>query len=158
MLAVALLVVAIASLLWAMLGQVTMNEFSRTHAWATNDASRVMEQLRRQHSGGSCVSPSIAPPLGFVTWDAWLADTGAGGGGGKSVQPDPAANELVVVSSTGSDPLTVAVAVCWRHRARVIGECTWNGAVLDDNPAAGGDPVLTESPAMLLTLLTCRQG
>lgn len=150
-----LLALGIASLLWALLSQVTANEFSRMRAWATNDASRVMEQLRQQNSGG-CSSPSVTPPAGFGNWDAWLADTGATGGGGKSVQPNPGVNELVVVSATGVDPLTVSAAVCWRHRDRVIGECTWNGAALAENPGVGGNPLLTESPAMLSTLMTCR--
>ena len=151
----ALLAIGIVALLWALLGQVTANEFSRMRAWATNDASRVMEQLRRQNTGG-CSAPTIVPPAGFGSWDAWLANTGAAGGGGKSVQPNPGTNELVVVSATGANPLTVAVAVCWRHRGRVLGECTWDGATLATNPAAGGNPLLTESPAMLSTLMTCR--
>jgi hypothetical protein len=92
----------------------------------------------------------VTPPAGFAGWDAWLADPSAAGGGGKSIQPNPAANELVVVSTQGVVPLTVVVAVCWRHRERVIGECTWNGAALAANPG------VTESPAMLSTVMMCR--
>ena len=150
MVAAVLLVVAITTLLGALMGQISGNEFSRGLAWATNDASRVLEQIRRQNTGGTCTTPDVTPPAGFATWDAWLADPGAAGGGGKSVQPDPAANELVVVSTQGAVPLTVVVAVCWRHRGRVIGDCTWNGAALAANPG------VTESPAMLSTVMMCR--
>ena len=150
-----LLAIGIVALLWALLGQVTANEFSRSRAWATNDASRVMEQLRRRNTGG-CSTPSTDPPAGFASWDAWLADTGVTGGGGKSVLPAPTTNELVVVSPQGSNPLTITVAVCWRHRSRVVGECRWNGSTLVPDPAAGGNPLVTESPAMLATVMTCR--
>lgn len=151
------LAVAIVTLLGAFLGQLTMNEHARHLAWAANDASRVMEQLRRQNSGGACTVPSANPPGGFASWDAWLSDTTASGGGGKSIQPTPATNELVVVTPSGTDPLTVTVAVCWRHRTRTLGECTWNGAALAANPGAGGNLLVTESPAMLSTFMTCRR-
>lgn len=147
------LAVAIVALLGAFLGQLTMNEHARRLAWAGNDASRVLEQLRRQNSGGACSTPSANPPAGFGSWDAWLADATATGGGGKSIQP--VADELVVVTPSGSNPLTVTVAVCWRHRSRILGECTDTGA-LAPNPGAGGNPLVTESPAMLSTLITCR--
>lgn len=153
----AMLAMAIVTLLGTFLGQLTLNEHARHLAWATNDASRVMEQLRRQNSGASCAAPSATPPAGFASWDAWLADTTANGGSGKSLQPNPAVNELVVVTSSGTDPLTVTVAVCWRHRNRTLGECTWNGAALAANPGAGGNPQVTESPAMLMTFMTCRR-
>ena len=147
------LAVAIVALLGAFLGQMTLNEHARRLAWAGNDASRVLEQVRRQNSGGACTTPSATPPAGFGSWDAWLADATAAGGGGKSIQP--AADELVVVTPVGANPLTVTVAVCWRHRNRILGECTGAGA-LAQNPGAGGDPLVTESPAMLSTLITCR--
>jgi hypothetical protein len=55
---------------------------------------------------------------------------------------------------TDHEPLQVTVAVCWRHRNRVIGECAWDGVALSANDA-DGDGVI-ESPAMLTTLVTCR--
>ena len=70
---------------------------------------------------------------------------------------DPAVNELVVVKPSGTNPLTITVAVCWRHRNRIVGECTWNGAALDAIPGAGGNLQVTESPAMLTTFMTCRR-
>lgn len=150
------LAVALASLLEAFLGQMVLNQHARNIMWATNDANRVLEQLRRQNSGGSCVAPSVNPPTGFVNWDAWLRDITVNGGGGKSLQPNPGAESLMVVTSSGADPLQVTVSVCWRHRNRVIGECTWNGTTLSGNPGAGGNPTVMESPALLTTFLTCR--
>ena len=159
----AMLAVAIATLLGTFLGQLTLNEHARHLAWATNDASRVMEQLRLRNTN-PCVAdpnPSAAVPAAtgvgtctapIVSWDDWLQRCGEG----KSIQPNPAVNELVVVTSSGADPLTVTVAVCWRHRGRTLGECTWNGA-LAANPGAGGDVQVTESPAMLTTFMTCRR-
>ena len=152
-----LLTIAIVALLRAFLGQLAVNEHARNRAWTTNDASRVLEQLRRENSGGTCTAPSVSPPTGFASWDAWLADATANGGGGKSVQPNPSANELVVVTTSGTDPLQITVAICWRERNRTVGECTWNGAALSPNPGAGGNPALTESPAMLSTAMTCRR-
>ena len=150
-----LLAVALASLLGASLGQLTLNEHARNVMLATNDANRVFEQLRRQNSGGACATPSVTPVGGFASWDAWLTDTTVNGGGGKSLV-NPTANSLMVVASSGTDPLQVTVSVCWRHRNRTIGECAWNGTTLSANPGAGGDPTVTESPTLLTTLLTCR--
>ena len=55
--------------------------------------------------------------------------------------------------------LQVTVSVCWRHRNRTIGECTWNGTAL--LPSDGGNGPneyvgVIESPASLTTLVTCR--
>ena len=157
MVAVLLLGIAIATLLWSFFSQVVLNENARQLAWATNDASRIMEQLRRQNSGGTCTMPSVAPTGGFSSWDAWLSGARPGGGGGKSLLPNGQQNELVVISTTGTEPMEVTVAVCWRVRGRVIGECAWNGTALTPTPGVGGDPAITESPAMLATVLTCRR-
>ncbi|MBI2885278.1 MAG: prepilin-type N-terminal cleavage/methylation domain-containing protein [Candidatus Omnitrophica bacterium] len=163
----AILAIALSALLGSFVGQVTLNEHSRNLTWAANDATRVMEQLRVQNMnpcvGGSV--PSGNPPAGFGSWDAWLdAPTG---GGGKSIQPAPATQELIVVTCRNQadtaaciatdDPIRLTVAVCWRHRSRTIGECTWDGAALAANPGASGDANVTESPAMLSTIMTCRQ-
>jgi Tfp pilus assembly protein PilV len=156
MVGIGFLVVAIVSLLGAFVEHLAVNENARHRAWATNDASRVMERLRRENSGAGCAIPTANPPAGFASWNAWLGDASAAGGGGKSIQPNPATEERVVVTPSGTDPLTVTVAICWRHRQRTLGECTWDGAVLSANPGAGGDPNVTESPVMLSTLMTCR--
>ena len=152
-----MLVVAFTGLLQAWLSQLTLNEHSRDLSWAVNDADRVMERIRQQNASATCSVPTVTAPAGFASWDAWLADTTANGGGGKSIQPNPAVNELIVPSTSGADPIQVSVAVCWRNRGRTLGECAWNGAALSPNPGAGGDPAVTESPAMLSTLVSCRR-
>jgi hypothetical protein len=147
---------AIVAMLGVSVTHVTMNAYSRDLSLAADDATRVAEQLRRQNTGSGCMTPSVAVTGGFTSWDAWLADTGSTGGGGKSLQPNAAPQELVTVSTSGTNPLVVTVAVCWRQRDRVFGECTWNGTTLTANPGAGGDPAITESPAMVSTRLACR--
>ena len=153
----AILAIAVTAILGAYFTQMTLTEHTRNVAWGANDASRVMERLRRQNTGAACTVPSAAAPAGFGSWDAWLANTTANGGGGKSIQPNPAVNELVVVTPSGVDPMTITVAVCWRQRNQTWGECTWNGAALVPNPAAGGNPAVTESTTMLSTFMTCRR-
>ena len=178
MLAAVILAIALTALLEAFLGQIALNEQSRNLTWAMNDAARVMERLRQANSG--CAStPSAVSPVG-TSWNAWLIDAGATGGGGKSIQDDEQVfvtcrdldggalqadycsdNQTGAgewhdkpVADTSLDPINVSVAVCWRHRNRVVGECAWDGTALiaDD---ADGDGVI-ESPAMLSTLMTCR--
>jgi type II secretory pathway pseudopilin PulG len=129
--------------------------------------------------GDGVVCPEVVP-AGVTSWNAWMNAGGAGAP--KSLSPDPDINELIVVTcqshttpalpcgdadqvgvgewsvaagvDSNYDPLQVTVAVCWRHRNRVIGECAWDGAALSANDA-DGDGVI-ESPAMLTTLVTCR--
>ena len=65
-------------------------------------------------------------------------------------------------SQPSHDPLRVTVAVCWRHRERTVGECTWNAGASTLAPCAAGctpntNARVIESPAMLTTLITCRQ-
>ena len=149
-----ILMIGIVAMLSVLVSQSTLNEHARNVTWALNDANRVMERLRQQNSGSGCTTPSAAAPTGFASWDVWLADTTASGGGGKSVQPTPATNELVVLTSSGSDPLTLTVSVCWRHRNRTLGECSWTGTQLTPSDTNGNGVI--ESPAMLSTLMTCR--
>ena len=63
--------------------------------------------------------------------------------------------------ATSFDPIRITVAVCWRQRGRVIGECTWNGTTLttlDGSNGPNNQQGVIESPAMLTTLMTCRSG
>ena len=168
------LAVAIAAIIGAYVGQVALNEHARNLSFAIQDANRIIEQIRQVNSGAGCANPTIVPP-GAASWDAWLAGAG---GGGKSLLPDPANNERIAVTcqnSTGTqycpaaqmgtewhaagpvgviDPLRLTVAVCWRHRMRIIGECAWNGATLSANDA-NADGIIT-SPVVLTTVVTCR--
>jgi hypothetical protein len=153
--------VAIAAILGAYIGQLTLNEHARNLSLAIQDANRVIEQLRQQNSpcAVGTTAPSATAP-GGGSWDAWLQ----GAGGGKSIQPTPAVNELLILTCqnrdgtaacvAGDNPIRVTAAVCWRHRNRTLGECTWSGTALSasDTDADG----VIESPAMLTTLVTCR--
>jgi type II secretory pathway pseudopilin PulG len=145
----AILILAMWALFSAYTGQTVLNEHSRNRTWAAFDALRVMEEIQRQNAQGICATINVNPPAGF-TWDTWLQ----GPGGGKSIQPNPATEELIVFNPPqGIDPVQVNIAVCWRHRGRVIGDCAWNGAQL--LPDANGDGTTT-SPVTLTTLITCR--
>lgn len=150
----AILALAIVTLVDVFVRNLALTEHARNLAWAMNDATRVMERVRQQNSGAACTTPTLTPPTGFASWDAWLG--APAGGGGKSVQPNPATEELVVPPSTsGTDPIQVTVAVCWRHRGRTLGECQWVGGALTPSDA-DGNGIIT-SPATLSTLLTCRR-
>jgi prepilin-type N-terminal cleavage/methylation domain-containing protein len=152
-----ILVIGVVAMLGAVVSQVTLNEQARNLSWALNDANRVMERLRQQNTGSGCATPSAAAPTGFASWNVWLA--AANGGGGKSIQPDPATNELIVLTTSGTDPLTMTVAVCWRHRNRVLGECSWAAGVLTPNEGlvVANETIAIDSPAMLSTVMTCRK-
>ncbi|MBI4341103.1 MAG: hypothetical protein HY598_02335, partial [Candidatus Omnitrophica bacterium] len=65
------------------------------------------------------------------------------------------------------DPIRVTVAVCWRHRNRVVGECKWDAGTSswDATPSTwdlevaypGTDTAdVIESPAMVGTVVVCR--
>ena len=177
--------VAIAAILGAYIGQLTLNEHARNLSLAIQDANRVIEQLRQQNVTSLAVStcaqagvPTALPPAPYTLvteWDAWLDSTAGGGGRGKSIYPDPTPgvnepHELVTVTCqdrdgtitpcpAGANPIRITVAVCWRHRNRTIGECAWNGTSLsaDENvPMPSDDSNVIQSPAMLTTLVTCR--
>lgn len=181
LLAIVVLVVAISAILGAYVGQQTLNEHARNLTLATQDAERVIEQLRSNNA--QCNIPTAATAGG---WNAWLdAQVPA-----KSVpNPDANAGERIVVTcqdqdggvlstdycgrnaptpqvateewtfqaaSTAFNPVRVTVAVCWRHRGRTIGECAWDGASLTPSDSGTGVVGVIESPAMLTTLVTCR--
>ena len=181
------LAVALTTLLGSYFWQLMLGEHSRNLGLAVHDANRVVEQLRRQNVGGLGCPLSVIPVVG-TSWDAWLADTSANGGGGKSFPVNPAAEERIAVTcvrrdaptppvgadycgrvdqvgagewhaglntaDTNYDPLRVTVTVCWRHRGRAIGECTWNGTSLVANDANANGVI--ESPVMVTTLVTCK--
>jgi len=166
------LAVAAAAILGAYVGQVTLNEHARNLSLAIQDANRIIEQIRQQNAvcGGATPAPNAAAP-GGVSWDTWLQNAAPAGGGGKSIQPNPALTEhvavmcqasgggAVVAACTGPNPIRVTVSVCWLHRRREIGDCDWNAAgtaFVGEDPAESGDALLVDSPAMLTTLVTCR--
>lgn len=168
------LAVAIAAILGAYVGQVTLNEHARNLSLAIQDANRVIEQIRQDTA--SCTAPDVNAPLlaGVVDgndWNGWMNAVG------KSIQPNPQNNEFVQVTcqsnaggnppptpcatpAGGTDPIRVTVAVCWRHRGRIIGECLDTPTLTPGGDADGSGPHniagVVESPAMLTTLVTCR--
>ena len=171
----AILVIAVTFLILVHVSQLTLSEHARHLALAVNDATRVMERLRRLNAGAGCLAPTVNPAAlpaaecggaPCPSWDQWL-EVPAPGGGGKSLGPNPAANERVQVScldeqggpcDPGDDPLMVTVAVCWRHRRRILGECV-DGVVLTPQDGVNGyaaDNVI-QSLAMLSSALTCHQ-
>ena len=178
LIAAAIFLIAIAALFWASFSQRTLNEHSRNLSWAVNDASRVIERMRQLNRGGACTRPSaISPGGGTTSWDTWLAGVGGGmslppgtnerifvtceDNGGAYCDADQMANASVewhnsdgAAGLPDDDPIRVTVAVCWRHRTRVLGECTWDSAQLQAADS-DGDGIL-ESPAMLTTTITCR--
>ena len=180
LLGVLTLTIVLSAILGAYLGQVTLNEHARNLSFAVQDADRVVEELRRRNEPCAGTEPSAVSPEGVPPqWDVWLA----GGGGSKSLQWLGANSELIMVTCrdattgdscgpnqvgtgewkfaggpTSFNSIEVTVAVCWRHRNRVVGECSWAGATLQaaDRPAGPVGVVgVIESPAMLTTLVTC---
>ncbi|HAM42069.1 MAG TPA: hypothetical protein DDX89_06675 [Candidatus Omnitrophica bacterium] len=167
---VAILSIAMMAFLGAFIGQMILAEHARNLTWAITDANRVMEQLRLQNTTPNCTTrPSATIQTNcdgqaVNTWDAWLQRCALG----KSIQPNPATEELVIVTCQNSagtaacaqndDPIRVTVAVCWRHRSRTLGECAWGGATLSSSDGSNGFAAngVIESQAMLATLMTCR--
>jgi type II secretory pathway pseudopilin PulG len=167
---VAILAMAATAFLGAFLGQMVLAEHARNLTWAVNDATRVMEQLRLQNTSPNCTAvPStvmLTTCAGEViaSWDQWLQVCALG----KSIQPNPATGELIVVTCQNSagtaaclptdDPIRVTVSVCWRHRNRTLGECAWDGTTLTSLDGSNGFAAngVIESPATLATLMTCR--
>jgi len=124
MIGAVMLVIAITALLGAFFGQVTLNEHARRLTLSINDANRVMEQLRQRNIGAACGGgPTAQPPTGYTSWDAWLADTGAAGGGGKSIQPNPTLNERIVVTCQDQDGGSLATDYC--GDANQVGSGEW---------------------------------
>ena len=174
------LAIVTSAILGAYIGQITLNEHARNLSLVIQDANRIIEQIRQQNT--TCTSPNVIPPAG-TSWNAWL-EAQVPGKSITSATPNVAERILVTCShrdgpasglcgsnqagagewtnpagNTTHDPLRVTVAVCWRHRNRTIGECTWNGAALvpDDAVAMPNDTLgAIDSPAMLTTLVTCR--
>ena len=179
-----ILAIVAAAVFGTYVGQMTLNEHAR-NLWLTmQDANRVIERIRQQNVG--CATPSVTPP-GPTSWDAWLQAQNPGKSV-VSTTPNTDELIVITCShrdgpafgrcgdtnqvgtgewaagkqggvTTNFNPLRVTVAVCWRQRGRVIGECTWNGAALaaDDTVTVTPDTVnVIDSPTMLTTLVTCR--
>lgn len=108
MMGASILAVVLVALGGALTGQSFLNANARNLNLAMNDATRIMEEIRRQNtvgSGGCASGIPVATPPGYSStallstnnsWDAWLQSAVAGGGGGKSVQTANANTQEVV--------------------------------------------------------------
>ena len=184
------LAIAAVAILGAYLGQVTLNEHARNLTFATHDANRVMERLRQDNSNCTRPAANVpAGFASWDAWLASTAATGGGGksvqrndtagsalGTAERVEVSCNSQDGTTNCSTNAgdaafaanslanalqlDPIRITVAVCWRHRNRTLGECTWNGATLTASEAvsmpASSESTAIDSPAMLSTLVTCR--
>lgn len=114
MMAAAVLAVVLVALTGSLTGQEYMKLHARNLTLAMNDATRVMEEIRRRNTGstGTCADgvPSVRPPAHpwggyYGNWDAWLgAPPELWGGGGKQVQtPDSRRYELIAVTCQGDE-------------------------------------------------------
>lgn len=97
MMGASILALVIVSLAGAFVGQSYLNANARNLTAAMNDATQIMEQIRQQNMGASCTanSPSVAPPGGAASWNAWMANR-------KSVQT-PNVNSFELVEVTCQD-------------------------------------------------------
>lgn len=185
LLVIAILVIALAAILASIMGQLALSEHARNTSLALNDANRIVEQIRQENRGAGCTTPDIIPPLG-ASWDAWLGDaTPLIGGGGKSLPP-PLNEQVFVTClsvdaaqrcATGAtpqigaqewnfgaalpaaaqqDPMRVTVSVCWRHRGRDIGECSFNTGTSNMDASDANNNNIIDSPVSVTTLVTCR--
>ena len=174
-----IMVVALGAMMGAFVSHSLLGANARNLTAALNDATSVMEQIRVQNTGSGCGSPSAEMSGG---WDAWLEaqpqgrslrlptnelvaltcqdESGASycgrGGSPKQVATQEWASQP---GQTTYDPIRVTVAVCWRHQGRVIGECQWRNNALEAVDGINGPNNrirVIESPAMLTTLITCR--
>jgi len=107
MLGTSIMVIVLVALLGSFFGQSTLNQNARNMMASMNDATRVMEEIRRQNTtsldGSSCKQsniPSVRPPLVNTTqyenWNDWFDAQQF-----KSIdmaQADRKANELIVVT------------------------------------------------------------
>lgn len=74
MMGAAIMAIVSAALVGAFLGQSTLNLTAKNLTAAMTDATRVMEEIRKQNSPGSCTQniPSVKPPSNNTSWDSWL--------------------------------------------------------------------------------------
>ena len=146
MLGTSILVIVLVAMLGSFFGQSTLNQNSRNIMAAMNDATRVMEEIRRQNIG--CTIPSVLPPANYTRWDDWLGAQGKGiqGSGNSDVEfvavtcqdGSGASTSYCGVAAQGSnpaqvsasewmwrggntqfDPIRISVAVGWTVQQRV---------------------------------------
>jgi len=151
MLGASIIAVVAVALIGGFLGESYLNMNARNTLAAMNDATRVMEQIRVQNIGTSCLIPSAVPPINPLTnqpypsWNAWLnIQTPA-----KTIDsPNANASEKIVVtcqrdtggtaladycSSTASGPNPAQIGTAeWRDASGDV-----SGAVSSANSGRG---------------------
>jgi len=107
MLGTSIMVIVLVAMLGSFLGQSTLNQNSRNMMAAMNDATRVMEEIRRQNAtsvtGSLCAQsniPSARPPT-RQSWNEWFErDAQPGKSVGAASQPQSERDRLEVVVVT----------------------------------------------------------
>ena len=100
MMGASIIAVVVVALMGAFLGQSYLNAHARNLTAAMNDATRVMEEIRRQNTGASCAGgiPSARPPqtpAAYTSWNLWLNAPAQG----KSIQ-QPNQNQFELIAVT----------------------------------------------------------
>lgn len=145
MMGTAVMVIVLVALMGAFMGQSFLSSSARNLTAAMNDATRVMEEIRRLNTRPNCDGlPTAKPEAPYATWNDWL---NAGGQGKSIMQSSDDTYEVIAVTcqretggpagycgptqvgaewarhraDTDYDPIRVTVAVGWRQQQRVAG-------------------------------------
>jgi prepilin-type N-terminal cleavage/methylation domain-containing protein len=146
MLGTTVMVIVLVALMGAFVGQSFLTNSARNLTAAMNDATRVMEEIRRLNTTPNCAGlPTALPPDPYRTWNAWLNAEGqgksvmqssddsyevvavtcqreSGGAAGSYCGPNQVGTEWArSAADTTYDPIRVTVAVGWRQQQRVAG-------------------------------------
>ena len=146
MLGTAVMIIVLTAMLGAFVGQSFLTRSARNLTAGMNDATRVMEEIRRLNTSPNCAGrPSASPPGSYKTWNEWLNADGQGksimqssddsfeiiavtcqseAGGKQYCGPNQAGQEWFRASqgsNTSYDPIRVTVSVGWRQQRRVAG-------------------------------------
>lgn len=78
MMGASIITIVSAALIGAFIGQQSLNLTARNLTAATADATRIMEEIRKQNTEASCTAgiPSVKPPSNRTSWDEWLSSVG----------------------------------------------------------------------------------
>lgn len=145
MMGTAVMVIVLVALMGAFVGQSFLTSSARNLTAAMNDATRVMEEIRRLNTQPNCAGlPTVVPEAPYATWNDWLNADGQGksvmqssddtyevvavtcqresGGNGGYCGPNQVGTEWTRdAADTSYDPLRITVAVGWRQQQRVAG-------------------------------------
>lgn len=134
LIALAILIVAISSILITYLACFVLIDTVKNINIATNAAQGIIEEIR---STPFTQIINNYNGLNFIVNDM------------------PSSRGVVYVDDTNPELLQVTVSVCWRHRNRVIGEDSNLNGVLDVGEDANGNGII-DSPVELTTRIANR--